>query len=488
MKTVIRALIVVACLLPSIGRADPPAFDAAQTQDIERIIQREIEKALAKTAHTDAQVVSPTPSTKITEADAPTLSEGQRLALEQMIDKAILRERALREGPSLAIETATMSPPTPTVCFDGDVAPPLPVTDLRADTLRALAAARRDGFDMKAADCGLRTRSGSASAALKLTDTGLNSAPATPKASNFQVVANGSGARVSLKMDQSTAVGDPQGKALYWSRSAVFSAPVDKDDDVGTGLVDLDGLTNGFEFTYNATRIKTAPLGRLTTAGDSLLFEMPKACSTLGISMTECELSTLLRVAHARAGEAGKAGADAQAIADRYSVPGRAWLQGFRLKVGHNDYTYYDPARLTKHTDDEVSWGAGVFAGILTGNAYYAAGIDYQRAYKGARSGVACPLPSDGEEVVLCVNGALGAPSVGERHLLSAEGRWRLGERAIGVRAIHDFKNGVSGIDMPIYLFPDEKGFLTGGLRLGWTNEEQFYAAIFVGVPFKLMD
>lgn len=487
MKTLLWVLVLVACLLPGVARADPP-FDGAQFQQIEAVIQREIEKVMSREGSADADVAGAVTSVRIEAADVPGFSEAQRRGLEKMIDDAIQRRRAAPDVASLPAASSTMSSFARTVCFDGDPAAPLPVTDMRRETMEAFAAARRNGFDLKAVDCQLRTRSGSAGAALTLTDTGLNSAPATPKASSFQVIANGSGARVSLKMDQSSAVGDPQGTALYWSRSAVFSAPVDKEDDVGTGLVDLDGLTNGFEFTYNATRIKTAPLGRVDNTGDSLLFEMPAACAALGVPMNACELSTLLRVANARALESGKAGADARTIAARYSVPGRAWLQGFRLKIGHDDYTYYEPSQLTKHTEDEVSWGAGVFAGTLAGSAYYAVGIDYQRAYKSARSGVACPTPTDGQDVVLCVNGALGAPLVKEKHLLNAEGRWRLGDRAIGVRAVHDFKNGDTGVDVPIYLFPDDKGFLTGGLRLGWTNEEQFYAAIFVGAPFKLMD
>ena len=483
MKLFISVACVVACALPCAALAEPAGFEDQQVQQMEAIVQRAVERALANQgARTGEAPIAPA---TIDAADAPWLPEGKRQALEAMIDVAIQRALAGARSSEPAVPAAPV-PDARIACLDTEVAPD--VTDLRRERFAALEAARAQGFDPEAADCALRQRTVTAGEALRLTDTGLNSAPSTPKASDFQLIANGSGARVSLKVDRSSAEGDVRGSAKYWSRSAVFSAPIDKDDEVGTGLVDLDGLTNGFELTYNATRIRTAPLGHLKIEGDSLLFAMLEACRALGIADGKCELSTLLQVAGERSILPGKAGADAQAIAARYSVPGRAWLQGFRLKIGHDDYVHYDPSSLAKRTQDEVSWGAGVFTGILTGNAYYAAGIDYQRAYKGARSSVACPAPSDGGSVVLCVNGALGPPSVTERHLLSAEGRWRFGDRALGVRAVHDFRNSNTGVDVPIYLFPDKDGLLTGGLRLGWTDEEKFYAAIFVGVPFALTE
>ena len=216
---------------------------------------------------------------------------------------------------------------------------------------------------------------------------------------------------------------------------------------------------------------------------------MPAACRELGIAMDECDWSVLLRVARTKAKDAADPNAAAaKRIAADFALTGRTWVQGFRLKAGYDDFTFYDAANLAKHTQDEVPWSTGVFAGVLSGTSYYSAGLDYQRSYKAATAGVACPAAAENSAVTLCVNGPLGAPTPKEKHLVTLEGRWLLGTRAVGAKLVHDFRNDHWGVDVPVYLFPNEKGPLSGGLRFGWTDTDKFSAGIFVGVPFKLLD
>jgi len=72
-------------------------------------------------------------------------------------------------------------------------------------------------------------------------------------------------------------------------------------------------------------------------------------------------------------------------------------------------------------------------------------------------------------------------------HLATAEGRWLLDERAVNAKLIHDFKSDVWGVDVPVYLFPNKDGLLSGGLRFAWTDTDKFSAGIFVGVPFDFV-
>jgi hypothetical protein len=72
--------------------------------------------------------------------------------------------------------------------------------------------------------------------------------------------------------------------------------------------------------------------------------------------------------------------------------------------------------------------------------------------------------------------------------LATLEGRWLFGSRAVGLKVVHDFKNDNWGVDVPLYLFPNDKGMFSGGLRFGWTDTDQLSAGVFVGVPFKLLD
>lgn len=487
----IRRLVVVWIILgfyvsTAVARAETPPFDDEESSALQTLIQNAVMRALNDPSVGDGDPLTHPPATVIWSHEAPALTEAQRVALAQMVDGAV---RKVLAGNVLAAGTESLaaSPARP-ARSPVDVDDGLPMTDLRADTLRERVAIEQ-GFDVEAARLALSEGPGSVGSALALTNVGLNSAANTPRVSSVQIIASNEGARASLKLDQSSSDGDAKGSGEYWSRSMVFSAPVDKNDKVGTGLIGLDGLTNNFEFTYNVSRIRTKPLGKWQDGQPSLLFAMPEACRSLDIPINECEHSTLLRVAHANSGSTNQRLAiKAKDIIDRFAVPGYAWVQGLRLKAGYDDFTFFDPTTLQKRSQDEVPWGVGLFGGVLAGTSYYTVGIDYQRGYKAAASGTACPVPAEGATVTRCVSGALGEPSSNERQLLNFEGRWLIGESAIGAKLVHDFKNDFWGIDVPVYLFPNDKGLLSGGLRFGWTNTEQFSAGIFVGVPFKLLD
>lgn len=65
-----------------------------------------------------------------------------------------------------------------------------------------------------------------------------------------------------------------------------------------------------------------------------------------------------------------------------------------------------------------------------------------------------------------CVSGPLGEPTSNERHLANLEARWLLSERAVGLKVVREFKNHHWGVDTPIYLFPNDRGLLSGGLLI----------------------
>ena len=472
--------------------ATAQAFDAEQTQALEELVRNAVVRALDDPSVGDGDPRTHPPATVFRADETPGLNEAQRIQLAQMVDDAI--QRTMRGAASAQDATAAVSRTAPRPPQSDEASDP--VIDLTEDSLsgRRTHVLKEQGLNVKKADVALYESQGGAATALALSDTGLNAAQSAPPTSNLQIIATGDGSRASLRVDLSASAADPIGNTVYWARSLVLSAPLDKNDSLGTSLIGLDGLTNNFEMAYNVSRIQTEPLGRPRDGTSSLLFEMPGACTSLGIAINECDLSTLLRVAKATSQKPGADRAsivlaeNAAKIAQQYSITGRAWLQGFRFKAGYDNFTFFDPDSLTKRSRNKVPWSTGAFIGVLSETSYYSAGLDYQRTYKAATSGTACPLPEPGATLIHCVSGALDAPSSKEKHLATLEGRWLFGARAVGIKIVRDFKNDNWGIDVPLYLFPNDKGMLTGGLRLGWTNTDQFSAGVFVGVPFKLLD
>ena len=477
-RALIGACMLATTLLKTAGAAES-AFDAKQAAELEAVIQRAVVNALRHPTVGDGDPATQPPATVIWSDEVPALNERQRAELGQMVDAAI---RATLYSDTTSPADSIASSATANAASDGG----LPPLDLTEERLKQNVDAEQ-GFPQAEAERALLTSGGTARAALHLTETGLNSDPTSSATSNAQIVASNEGARASLKLDWSGGAGDSNGAGAYWSRSLVFSAPVDKNDQMGTSLVGVDGLTNNFELTFNASRIRTEPLGNRPKDGRPLLFTMRDDCILLGIPTDECELSALLRVADIRGRDAADPrSSDAQRIAKDYVIPS-AWVQGFRFKAGYDDFKFFDPMSLAKRTQDEVPWGVGVFFGKLSGSSYYAAGLDYQRTYKAADAATVCPAPQADAPLTHCVDGPIGTPSSKEKHLATIEGRWLLGERAVSAKVVHDFKNDIWGVDLPIYLFPNKDGLLSGGLRFGWTDTDKFSAGIFVGVPFDFV-
>lgn len=483
MSRITARLIVLALIVPTMGFAQKKSFTPEEMVQLKAVIESAVAQALNDQSVGDGNPHTQPHASVIRSSQAPNLSEEQRIELGLMIDAAVHNILSGQTTPTSGV-TPT---PSSTAAVGGDPRDPLlPMTDLTKERLTKIV--REQGFDVDAASRALETDVGTVQSALKLTDTGLNTAASTPGASSMQILVGTENARASLKLDQSSQIGDTVGTTHFWSRSLVFSAPINKDSTNGTELIGLGGLTNGFEVAYNATRMRTEGLGRPKKGEPSLLFSMPTHCKELGIPISECDYSTLLRVAKAKSSGHDALASKAKAIANDYALPGRVFFQGFRLKAGHDEMSFYDPASLSKDSEDKIPWSTGVFVGRLSGSAYYSAGIDLLHGYKASKAGTACPAPDPISGISRCITGPLGEPSTERRHLLNVEARWLWGERAIGVTIMRDVRNDHWGLEIPIYLFPNDKGLLSGGLRLSWTDIDRFSAGVFVGAPFKLFE
>lgn len=163
---------------------------------------------------------------------------------------------------------------------------------------------------------------------------------------------------------------------------------------------------------------------------------------------------------------------------------------GFSAKGGYKDFDFFDSASLDKQTERKSQWSAQIFGSLSPfENALAVGSFQIQQSYDDASSKTLCPAAGSGTAPVQCVNGPIGIPVDKRSELLTLEYRQALKSMAWALSVTRDFKNKLSGVQLPIYLVSDSKGSLTGGVRLDWTSDtHKTSVGVFVGQPFKLLD
>lgn len=173
-----------------------------------------------------------------------------------------------------------------------------------------------------------------------------------------------------------------------------------------------------------------------------------------------------------------------------------AWDWSARAAVGYDEFTYYPLATLAKTTDEEVSWSAGVGLTVYPfPRGSLAFDLDYERSYDEGSKVTACPVPAPGATSVVCVPGPLSAPDLVDKVILATEARYLLPLRDSGLvrnlgfapRLEIDLESSELAFDLPIYFAADAEAGLTGGVRLGYTTEEdEFILGLFIGKMFSI--
>ncbi len=128
-------------------------------------------------------------------------------------------------------------------------------------------------------------------------------------------------------------------------------------------------------------------------------------------------------------------------------------------KGGPQSSTWYDGSTLAKSTTSHYGDNLAALAGITLGeqgsSGLYIR-LSTQRTYKDSTSKLLCPVPSSGQTTPLnCVNGPIGAPKEKTSHVLGLEadvGSGPFKDFPLKVMANYDFKNHITGAEIPIYL------------------------------------
>jgi hypothetical protein len=116
----------------------------------------------------------------------------------------------------------------------------------------------------------------------------------------------------------------------------------------------------------------------------------------------------------------------------------------------------------------------------------------YQRGFEALPATIRCPVVA-GATNVRCTNGAFGPPKLVETAPVRAELRtWLrrtsgfLGRVAMQPSFTVDAVSGDYEGDVQLFLVPDDKGNLIGGIQGTYSSVSSFVLGVFVGTTFSL--
>lgn len=160
-------------------------------------------------------------------------------------------------------------------------------------------------------------------------------------------------------------------------------------------------------------------------------------------------------------------------------------------KAGSETFKFVEPATLAQRSVEETGWSGKVFVayrppGKAFDHSVYTLSYSRGEAWKNRDETTICP---PGGAPATCVKGSAGPPVRTDTEVLTFEYQRSLNDHAIAVRVSHDWGQDVSSIEIPVYLFRDKEGGLTGGVQLGWrSDEDEVVAGIFVSKAFSMLE
>ena len=336
-------------------------------------------------------------------------------------------------------------------------------------------------------------------------------------ASRVQLTATNGQSEVELRLTHDLSKLSLEKATTRSSISVAIKAPAQKKADATT-LASLDGLANNsrIEFTYVNTALKgLAPKAAKVVEIDAVCLNLldyyKEAMASEDIKYKESKDAFKDFKLEALQNKAGVplCGRDIAALYEGTGIlkvlemtkklrnllrpiTEKAALHswGLTATLGYDDFTYYDATTLAKSDSRKQPWDIGAFYSytFLSDASRLSLAVKLENAYKAAKAETRCPVPT-GTLPVTCVSGSFTAPNEKRSHIVSTEYRKILesGKYAWALSVNRDFKNKVTGVELPLYFLRSEQGFVNGGITLGWTSEDKkATVGLFIGKPFDL--
>lgn len=166
---------------------------------------------------------------------------------------------------------------------------------------------------------------------------------------------------------------------------------------------------------------------------------------------------------------------------------------GLDASMGRDDRSFLDRTQFKLTSAPRTTWEVGAYYGIINSDLTMSARarLVYGQSYKDNDEAEICRTVSipAGDE---CIKGPDGAPIRQRTGLASVEGRKVLTvndktQIAIAPQVTYRFEDKNVGVEVPIYLVPDEEGKLSGGIKAVYNSKgDEFAVGLFVGVPFSI--
>ncbi|MDB5581947.1 MAG: hypothetical protein JWR80_7123 [Bradyrhizobium sp.] len=282
--------------------------------------------------------------------------------------------------------------------------------------------------------------------------------------------------------------GRPAGWAHYDTWSVTGSAPLGK---ARTDLGTLDGFTSGAKLKVNLSRFQVMIAHPEKTArGKEIMAQARAECTRNKGEACDASIAgdEFIRT---------WLGKTVQTEYLKLAFPASfSWAYGAEGSIGYTKYNFLDAAG-TSTPAKRVPWGAKGFVSLLPGGSLtsWTGAIEFQRTFK--EKDVVAVCTALAATPVTCPTGPGGLPvrtdkllgSVEYRHLFDLSETGFLRSLGLSVLATYDAENNDYGVDVPIYLLPNDKGQMIGGVRFGYTSTKDghdFVAGIFVGTAFSL--
>ncbi|MFZ1566996.1 hypothetical protein [Sphingorhabdus sp.] len=174
---------------------------------------------------------------------------------------------------------------------------------------------------------------------------------------------------------------------------------------------------------------------------------------------------------------------------------------GIKVTGNQAKYAYFDKVAFVENSDTKFGYEATIYGGVLLTESptSFTGSLTASRKYE-ANDPITICQPINATQTQ-CITGPDGAASRNKaligafevRHAFSF-GKDNKARLAVAPEISYDIENKAFAVDVPLYLFPDNKGALKGGVRFGYTNTKDalgkrdgdFQLGLFFGVPFSI--
>jgi len=307
-----------------------------------------------------------------------------------------------------------------------------------------------------------------------------------------QLVAAKGSSSATIKLAKVTSQIDQNGTASFDSWSLGGSAPLDKSGGDST-VANLDGLASAasIEFGYSSLSTHAVRKGKYIMSRLYILdpiclraYEARKAKdgTDVPVKMDGCDQNLVDTYGTAE---------DKRTYEESFWDLDNAsrWLWGTTAKIGYQTYEYVTASRFTKQKTSGKPWSVGLWGGVQPGDQelLLTLSAQYQRAFKEGDPATVCPVAAPTATSTICIAGPLEAPKEVRKKLLTGEVRARISGIGVALSATRDFSAKVTGIELPVYLWPDKDGKLTAGMKAGWRSDKrETTVGVFIGAPFGI--